>query len=390
MRLNKNLMLYNLHVIISRLGSKISSLVVAFYVMNKFQDQSLFYTILIFAVGVLPATFLTPLYARYIDRLKNYFSLWVLDIIAACLIMGVFFSLNSIPLVLMFLFLGAIVEDLTSLIDKKMFFEIAKESSDEVKAVRINNTIISFLSIISASVATSFITWLGYQNSLLVDVSSFIVGAAIYFYLYKNVTFYQNKTENNNEHLTISQKDIDFKMINFLFLCVVFITNLESPLIFNYLGVVRNLNEQQIGLAMGLFSLGMLGGTYFIKYIKTFDMSLFALLMVIDGLFSFLLSLFVSPVLIMIFYTLQGIFAMFMIISFQIYMQKFFSNSKSFASYQTLLKRKRSIILLLSYTTGVVLSLVILNSAIIFRLLASIEIVIGACALIKKRLTKNT
>ena len=54
---NQSYTYYNLHLIISRFGNKLTSMVLVFYFMNLFPDKSLFLTVLLFSISNLPSIF---------------------------------------------------------------------------------------------------------------------------------------------------------------------------------------------------------------------------------------------------------------------------------------------------------------------------------------------
>ena len=99
---NQSYTYYNLHLIISRFGNKLTSMVLVFYFMNLFPDKSLFLTVLLFSISNLPSIILTEFYARIIKNINSFKELIFLDLIAGFLIIGIFFSLNNI----FFLFLS--------------------------------------------------------------------------------------------------------------------------------------------------------------------------------------------------------------------------------------------------------------------------------------------
>ena len=69
---NQSYTYYNLHLIISRFGNKLTSMVLVFYFMNLFPDKSLFLTVLLFSISNLPSIILTEFYARIIKNINSF------------------------------------------------------------------------------------------------------------------------------------------------------------------------------------------------------------------------------------------------------------------------------------------------------------------------------
>ena len=71
---NQSYTYYNLHLIISRFGNKLTSMVLVFYFMNLFPDKSLFLTVLLFSISNLPSIiFSSFFYSIYFQRLLQIF-----------------------------------------------------------------------------------------------------------------------------------------------------------------------------------------------------------------------------------------------------------------------------------------------------------------------------
>lgn len=69
---NQSYTYYNLHLIISRFGNKLTSMVLVFYFMNLFPDKSLFLTVLLFSISNLPSIILTEFYARITKNINSF------------------------------------------------------------------------------------------------------------------------------------------------------------------------------------------------------------------------------------------------------------------------------------------------------------------------------
>ena len=111
---NQSYTYYNLHLIISRFGNKLTSMVLVFYFMNLFPDKSLFLTVLLFSISNLPSIILTEFYARIIKNINSFKELIFLDLIAGFLIIGIFFSLNNIIIILLYFINTYIFEFVTN------------------------------------------------------------------------------------------------------------------------------------------------------------------------------------------------------------------------------------------------------------------------------------
>ena len=125
---NQSYTYYNLHLIISRFGNKLTSMVLVFYFMNLFPDKSLFLTVLLFSISNLPSIILTEFYARIIKNINSFKELIFLDLIAGFLIIGIFFSLNNIFFLFLFYIFSTIIADILQRIDNSLFFSITRNN----------------------------------------------------------------------------------------------------------------------------------------------------------------------------------------------------------------------------------------------------------------------
>ncbi|MDR0879947.1 MAG: hypothetical protein LBN09_04485 [Clostridioides sp.] len=225
---------------------------------------------------------------------------------------------------------------------------------------------------------------MGYNNSLAFDGSSFLIGAIIYLLAIKDVKILKPNVKNTDDrHGGTLKSNKQFKSLCVLYIVVALITNLEEPIIFNYLSIERHFSQNTIGVALSLFSLGMFIGSFLIKYIDFKSTGVFSKFMILDGVFSILLSLNISKFLIVVFYFVQGVFAMLMIIFFKIYAQSQYEDAVEFAIFNNEFSKKTSIASILSYTLAILLSISLKESSLIFKAMGGIEILVAMIYLCK-------
>ena len=255
---NQSYTYYNLHLIISRFGNKLTSMVLVFYFMNLFPDKSLFLTVLLFSISNLPSIILTEFYARIIKNINSFKELIFLDLIAGFLIIGIFFSLNNIFFLFLFYIFSTIIADILQRIDNSLFFSITRNNVKEEYMIRKTNSIESFLSIISPALAGIIIQKIGYPNSLWIDVITFVLGAFLYYLISNKASII---CEDNKKVVTeikeFWKNSNDLKTLSYLYIIVALITNLEEPLVLSYFSIERNFSDNQVGMALSMFGIGM-------------------------------------------------------------------------------------------------------------------------------------
>ena len=191
------------------------------------------------------------------------------------------------------------------------------------------------------------------------------------YYLISNRTSltYENNKEIRTDINAFWGNSRDLKILSSLYIIIALITNLEEPLVLSYFSVERNFSNNEVGIALSLFGIGMFLGSYLFKYISLNRIHNFLLFMLVDSVFSFLLSLNLSKIILIFCYTVQGIFAMFMIIFFKTFTQKLFSNTIEFSLFRNSFIKYTSIATLISYLIAVVISTITNNGSIIFRII---------------------
>lgn len=374
---NQSYTYYNLHLIISRFGNKLTSMVLVFYFMNLFPDKLLFLTVLLFSISNLPSIILTEFYARIIKNINSFKELIFLDLIAGFLIIGIFFSLNNIFFLFLFYIFSTIIADILQRIDNSLFFSITRNNVKEEYMIRKTNSIESFLSIISPALAGIIIQKIGYPNSLWIDVITFVLGAFLYYLISNKASII---CEDNKKVVTeikeFWKNSNDLKTLSYLYIIVALITNLEEPLVLSYFSIERNFSDNQVGMALSMFGIGMFLGSYLFKYISLKRVNNFLFFMLADSIFSFILSLNLAKPILIFCYTLQGIFAMFMIIFFKAFTQKLFSDTIEFSLFRNSFIRYTSIATVISYFIAIAISMITNNGSIIFRIMSLCEFLV--------------
>lgn len=377
----KQQIIYFLHVFISGLGSRISSMVVAFIFIYRYGDQSVFYNLILFAIGVIPGAIFTRIYMKIISKIKDWRFLSLLDLLSAIFILLTFVFLENTIILLVLQFLLVLSKDITYLIDEGAFFIISKESKEEVNVIKRYGKISSMLSLFAPAIATLVIALVGYHYALITDFLSFVIGAILYLLLASSLEKFkiasdEEKQINRNETKTIfTYFDTRIKKI-FLgaTLVVVFITNLETPLQLNYFAITRNFTDFQIGILMAIFSIGMYISMYLYKYVNNVSINIILITMIVDAVCSFLFTATSSFILITIFYIVQGVAAMFMVITFKIMTQQLVEESNEFVLLQAVLKQYKSVSLIAAYGICMFLTLWLSDGVVFIRGLAMLEV----------------
>jgi hypothetical protein len=247
-----------------------------------------------------------------------------LDGISAICVMAIMMSINNLLWLFIFYVLLTVVTDIVQRLDSSLLFSITKNKVKERSMLQISSGTISLLSLIAPSICAFVIQMLGYKYSLFIDIISFVIGAFLYYLISLYVQINRD-TIGRNQIKNSQASDMflcfDLKMMSAMFIVISLLSNLESPLIFNYLSIERHFSEAEVGFGMTVFSLGMTIGSYLFKFIPRMSAIVFAVLMLLDGLFTVFLSYPIGKILITICYLAQGIFVMFMILAFNTNLQ---------------------------------------------------------------------
>lgn len=379
---------YFLHNIISKIGNKITSIAILFILISSFSKNSLSISILLFSIDPIINILFSRLYSKIISRYQKFGILVFLDFISAIFIFLVFLFSKNILLMFIFYILLSIVVNLSSRYSKGLFFNLTKNTIKEEWYYKINSRINTILSIVAPSISSFIIAKIGNENAFILDGVSFMIGGIIYLLILdklKEITQSKVKESISEKSVNVRSKEEykfmymlskcsnDFKFICTLFIAVSFITNFEEPLIFNYLSLERSFSKELIGISLSIFSVGMFLGSFIYDYIPKNTLGLFACV-VLDGFFSFFLSINIYRWLIVFFYMLQGIMATVIMIYFSVSIQKEFETNDLFMQFDNQLNKVLSFFSLASYFCGFLLSNIISDSSIFLKILAILEI----------------
>lgn len=393
-------LLYFLHNIISRLGSKITSVAIMFILLARYDTKALPISIFLFSIDPLINIIFSNVYSKILNNFKNFKILIFLDFLNAILIFLVFLFSYDIVFMLAFYFVLSILLNLASRYNRGLFFTLTKNTKKEEWYYKTNSRIGTILSIVSPAMSGVIITNFGNEKSFVFDSVSFLVGAVIYLLIcdkLKEVCYNREEMQEDNLDKNFKYKfttmlnncSNDFKFICIIFICVAFITNFEEPLIFNYLSLNRNFSKELIGISLSIFSIGMFLGSFIYDYIPKNPYGMFVAV-VLDGVFSFLLSLNINKYFIIMFYMFQGIMAVIIMIYFNVSIQNEFETSDSFMQFQNQLDKVLSIFVLISYIFGLILSNFIGDSSLILKIMSMLEILtVLICLLFWRKLNIN-
>jgi hypothetical protein len=364
-----NFFAYNFHTVISRLGNKITSLVLVFYFLRAYPNDSLTLSIALFLFASVPSVIFSKVYEKIIKSVADYKILAYLDFAGAALVLAMLLNLGNLPLLLALYFVLTIIYDVTARLDSSLLFSITKNHGKERGMIRQSSGIVSLLSVIAPSVCSFFIQFLGYGRSLVMDVISFVIGGGLYYFLSKRVKIYSENPENKNAENGGDPAGPcgELKIICILMLSVAFLGDLEGPLIFNYLSIVRNFSEAEVGIGMTCFSLGMTLGSFLFKFIRRVSPKNFIIFMLLDGFFTVLLSCPIGKILIIVCYLIQGVFVMFMMIAFKIFIQSCFSDGIKVTVFRNRFAKFSALASLGSYALAYIAAWHINDSGKIFR-----------------------
>ncbi|MDR0879948.1 MAG: hypothetical protein LBN09_04490 [Clostridioides sp.] len=136
---------YNLHLVITKFGDKITSLVLVFYFAYFFPKDSLILSIVLFSISSIPSIVFANVYKKVIENLTSYKVLVMLDLVGVLTILCIYLSLDNIYRLFTFYVLHIIVQNITERIDSSLFFSITKSRGNEKSLIRYTNTIQSFM-----------------------------------------------------------------------------------------------------------------------------------------------------------------------------------------------------------------------------------------------------
>lgn len=389
-----NINLYFLHRIISKLGNKITSFSIVFMLMSNFPEKALFITIFIFSISSITDIFLSKLYLFITKNIKNIKMLVILDILAAISVIAIFCNFNNIVVLILLYIVHSIINDLIERLDSGLFYKLTKNFSKESKQYQMSASIDTVLSLIAPVLTTVLIECFGNKNSLLLDSFSFFFGSIIYYLIIQHLNlkqYYEDSADNiiekdtNKSLFFIFKKycgsiSFDFRKLLLVYIIVALVTNLEEPLIFNYLSIERGFSKELVGVSFTLFSLGMLLGSRLYSVIENKNISILSIVS-IDAICSFLLSFHINRYFIIALYTMQGAMAIIIMITFKVSMQKEFETYEKFSEFRNVFIFIMSFVNLFSYLFGIILSVFLLKGSLIFKIMATIEVFFTAIVL---------
>lgn len=387
------MILYFTHLLFSRFGSKLTSLTLVFMLMRQWPHRSLSLSVVLFAVGAFCTILFAPLYRKVIRRFPAPAMVFFFDLAIGLLVAVFIFVHTRLWLCLGLYVLLEILWGLRGLYDRAYFFLITKDRPFETQAYQWRGSALSVLSMVLPAAAAALIARFDVPDALWGDTACCAVAGTLWLFCREALRkraqdrgLRASLVKENEPNRPLASNPGFFAYIKTLppslktaclFMIVVgFISEFENPLIFNYLGLERGFSEAQIGLVFSLFSAGMTLGGWLYTYIPEKPVMLLVFI-TLDALFSFMLSLPLPFGAVAAAYTLQGVAAMFMMIAFDVLTQKSFAGEEEFLHFNIAYNRTSSLITLLSYAGGFVLTLVLQSGAVMFRIMALTEL--GAC-----------
>lgn len=384
--------LYFLHLLLSRFGSKLTSLTLVFILMRQWPQQALSLSVVLFAVGAFCTIVFAPFYRAVIRRWPSPQMVFLYDVTIGGLVVLFILFHSSLWLCFGLYFLLEILWGLRGLYDRGYFFITTKGQPFEQKAFQLRGSLISFLSMFLPAIAAALIAWWGVPHALWGDTIASILAGSLWLFarerLYQRVqdrALVEGIREKNQEDAPLPPQTGFFSYLRrlppqLLSLCIFsivvrLITQFEDPLIFNYLRLERGFSESQIGWAFSFFSVGMTLGGWLFTYVPKWKSAILWFITA-DALFSLLLSLPIPFAFVTAAYTLQGVFVMFFGISFELVTQKAFDREEDLMSFFIAFRRTSSLVTLVSYSCGFVLTLILPSGAMMFRLMALLEVVV--------------
>lgn len=385
------MILYFVHLLFSRFGSKLTSLALVFMLMRKWPHQSLSLSVVLFAVGAFCTIIFAPFYRKVIRRYPAPAMVFFFDLCIGLLVALFIFMHRHLWLCLGLYVVLEILWGLRGLYDRAYFFLLTKDLPFETKAYQWRGSVLSVLSMVLPAAAAALIARFDVPNALWGDTVCCIIAGTLWLFCRETIhrraqdralqasLLKENEPDKPLEHnpgffAYIKRLPTSLKKACLFMMVVGFISEFESPLIFNYLGLERGFNEAQIGLAFSLFSVGMTVGGWLYNYVPK-KLTMLLVFITFDALFSFMLSLPLPFWGVATAYTLQGIAAMFMMIAFDVLIQQSFAEEEEFLHFNIAYNRTSSLITLLSYAGGFLLTLALQSGAVMFRVMAVTELV---------------
>lgn len=384
--------LYFLHLLLSRFGSKLTSLTLVFILMRQWPEKSLSLSVVLFAFGAFCTIVFAPFYRAVIRRWPSPQMVFFYDLCIGGLVTLFILVHETLWLCFLLYFFLEILWGLRGLYDRGYFFLTTKGQPFEKKAYQLKSSMVSILSMVLPALTAALIARIGVPQALWGDTIACTFAGSLWLFAREqlharaeNRKLVDRIKEDNSEDPPLPAKmgffaylralSPDLKMLCIFSIVVTLITEFEDPLIFNYLGIERGFSESQIGWAFSLFSLGMTLGGWLFTYLPRKRILVLGFI-IIDAFFSFLLSLPFPFALVALTYTLQGVAAMFFSITFQLVTQEAFSDEETFMQFSLAFDRTSSLVTLLSYGAGFLLTLILPSGAIMFRVMAVVEVTI--------------
>lgn len=300
---------YYYRYIFSKLGNKLTSFVLIFSLIDS-KTLSIGPIISIFLFSLIPSIIFGNKIKSYINKYNNLNVIIFNEAMCILYLLGIYFFINKNMIMLIFYFLICLSYFINQILDDYIFTKIITDEKEYETLSKID----TILSIIAPAIVGIFIKYFGYKI-ILIDCFSFFISIFVYYFIIKKNNIYLEKLEVSTIDKNYNIKDLKtnnrfFNILMLIYLMLVFIGNIEDVMIFPLLIEVKKFSEFETSLLFSFFSFGMFLGTFLNKYLfKIRNISVVLGLGFLDSFISIALAYSKNYFIIFLFYLIQGICA---------------------------------------------------------------------------------
>ena len=306
--------LYYLRLIITKIGNKLTSFVLIFYFATK-MDFSLLSISNIFILSLIPGILLNNFMKNIFNKYDKKKILIISELFSMILIVLIYLNLKNSYILFPLYFVLSILYFSQGILDDFLFTKIISSEKEYEKLSKIDTS----LGVLAPVLSGIIIVKIGYKGAFFIDFMSFFISFLIYLYIVKKEpSIFDEKQEEKQEvknknhysfNLLKKEKSV-LLIVLFLYLLIVGIGNMEDTLLYPLLLKVKNINKVQVSFLFTLFSLGMFLGSFINTkgFLEKFNkINLIIFLVFIDAITSILLALSDNYIFISLFYLIQGL-----------------------------------------------------------------------------------
>lgn len=306
--------LYYLRLIITKIGNKLTSFVLIFYFATQI-NFSLLSVSNVFILSLLPGILLNNFIKKTFNKYDKKKILIISEILSMILIVFIYLNLKNSYILFPLYFLLSIIYFSQGILDSFLFTKIISSEKEYERLSKID----TFLGVLAPLLSGITIVKIGYKGAFFVDFMSFFMSFLIYLYILKKDPSVLDDKDQEKQEIksnncynfnSLKKEKYVLLIVLFLYLLIVGIGNMEDTLLYPLLLKVKNINKIQVSFLFTLFSLGMFLGTFINTkgYLERFNkIKLIIFLVFIDAITSISLALSNNYISISLFYLIQGL-----------------------------------------------------------------------------------